>query len=295
MKLSDTQSLILSKASQHPERLAAALKTLPAAARSAVFRSMLKNGLLEECAAPREYAGLAWREDADGARIALRITEAGLRAIGVAPDEGAAPDTATVADTAPTAAPDAQPLPAGGGGEGALAAEAAQHAPAAPDEATCAEALVCQDQPAAAPVPMGGTNLRQAAQAVLDAWDDDSDRGALAGPMERLRTMLAKPASAARDPDAPRKPREGTKQQKVLAMLRRPEGATIAQIAEATGWAAHTVRGFFAGLKKKGIAVAVLERVRQVGPNKAGAKGSYSIYRIADAAMAADAAPGAAC
>ena len=66
-------------------------------------------------------------------------------------------------------------------------------------------------------------------------------------------------------------------------MLRRPEGATVAQIAEATGWAPHTVRGFFAGLKKKGIEVAVLERVRQVGPNKAGAKGSYSVYRIAGA------------
>ena len=271
--------------------MAAAPHGLPAAARNAVFRSMLKNGLLAECAAPSEYAGFAWREDAEGARIALRITEAGLRAIGVEPDEGAAPDTATVADTAPTAAPDAQPLPAT---EGALVAEAAQHAPAAPDEAACAEGLVCQDQPAAAPVPPGGTNLRQAAQAVLDAWDDDSDRGALAGPMERLRTMLAKRDRAARDPDVPRKPREGTKQQKVLAMLRRPEGATVAQIAEATGWAAHTVRGFFAGLKKKGIAVAVLERVRQVGPNKAGAKGSYSIYRIVDTAAAVDAAQGAA-
>src|SRR5215210_2935592 len=163
MKLSDTQGLILGKASQHEHGLAAAPQGLPAAARNAVFRSMLKNGLLAECAAPREYADLAWREDADGARIALRITEAGLRAIGVEPDEGAAPDTATVADTALTAA-DAQPLP-----EGALVAEAAQHAPAAPDEATCAEGLVCQDQPAAAPVPPGGTNLRQAAQAVLDA------------------------------------------------------------------------------------------------------------------------------
>jgi hypothetical protein len=85
MKLSDTQSLILSKASQHEQRLAAAPKSLPAAARNAVFRSMLKHGLLEECAAPREHAGLAWREDADGARIALRITEAGLRAIDVEP------------------------------------------------------------------------------------------------------------------------------------------------------------------------------------------------------------------
>jgi hypothetical protein len=38
------------------------------------------------------------------------------------------------------------------------------------------------------------------------------------------------------------------------------------------------------GLKKRqGIAVEVMERVRQVGPDKQGARGSYSIYRIADA------------
>jgi hypothetical protein len=51
---------------------------------------------------------------------------------------------------------------------------------------------------------------------------------------------------------------------------------------DATGWQQHTVRGFFAGLKKRqGIAVEVMERIRQVGPGKDGAKGSYSIYRIA--------------
>jgi len=65
-------------------------------------------------------------------------------------------------------------------------------------------------------------------------------------------------------------------------MLRRPEGATVAQIAEATGWAQHTVRGFFAGLKKKGHAVEVRERIRQVGPNKTGAKGSFTIYALAE-------------
>ena len=79
---------------------------------------------------------------------------------------------------------------------------------------------------------------------------------------------------------APRPPREGTKQQAVLALLRRQEGATIAQIMVATAWQSHTVRGFLAGLKKKGTQVDVLDRVRQVGPNKEGAKGSYSIYRI---------------
>ncbi len=99
--------------------------------------------------------------------------------------------------------------------------------------------------------------------------------------MARLRAALAgKPARQARGASAPRKPREGTKQQAVLAMLRREEGATVAQIAEATGWASHTVRGFLAGLKKKGVTIEVLERVLQIGPNRDGAKGSFSVYRV---------------
>ncbi|MFC7737510.1 DUF3489 domain-containing protein [Roseomonas sp. GCM10028921] len=69
---------------------------------------------------------------------------------------------------------------------------------------------------------------------------------------------------AARDPSVPRRPREGTKRQAVLTLLRRGEGVTIAQIIEATGWAQHTVRGFLAGLKKKGHTLEVVERVRQV-------------------------------
>ena len=51
--------------------------------------------------------------------------------------------------------------------------------------------------------------------------------------------------------------RENSKQAQVIAMLQRPEGATIAQICEATGWQAHTVRGTFAGAftKKLGLAI----------------------------------------
>ena len=123
-----------------------------------------------------------------------------------------------------------------------------------------------------------------AAAAVLEEWDDrDNQQYGLPQASERLRIALAaKPGRPARDPSTPRKPREGTKQQAVLTMLRRDEGATVAQIAEATGWASHTVRGFLAGLKKKGIQVITLERVRMVGPNKGGAKGSYSIYATTD-------------
>jgi len=67
-------------------------------------------------------------------------------------------------------------------------------------------------------------------------------------------------------------------------MLRHPEGATEAQITEATAGVEHMVRGFFAGLKKRqGISVEIAEHIRHVGPNKQGAKGSYTVYRLCGA------------
>jgi hypothetical protein len=83
--------VILSAAAQHEMGLACAPKTLPAAARNAVFRSLIKTNLLTEINAPRDFVGLGWRQDEDGTWIVARITDEGLRAIGIDPNAADAP------------------------------------------------------------------------------------------------------------------------------------------------------------------------------------------------------------
>jgi hypothetical protein len=55
-----------------------------------------------------------------------------------------------------------------------------------------------------------------------------------------------------------RSPRDNTKQAQVIGMLKRPEGATIAQVCEATNWKPHTVRGTFAGAFKRKLGLEII-------------------------------------
>ena len=55
---------------------------------------------------------------------------------------------------------------------------------------------------------------------------------------------------------APNVPRV-TKQQIMINMLSRPEGATIEELAEATQWLGHTVRGAMSGALKKKLGLTI--------------------------------------
>ncbi|WP_295509517.1 DUF3489 domain-containing protein [uncultured Sulfitobacter sp.] len=82
-----------------------------------------------------------------------------------------------------------------------------------------------------------------------------TDAGLLAVGIEPVvvKTMAAVRQHAAAAP-APKTPmiRANTKQAQIIALLQRPEGASIAEIVAVTGWLAHSVRGLISGgLKKK--------------------------------------------
>jgi hypothetical protein len=95
-----------------------------------------------------------------------------------------------------------------------------------------------------------GTTL-VATEAGLDAIGIEP---VVANAVVSARKAKPDPAPTTEAPDAP-KPvaiRVGTKQAQIIALIQRPEGASIAEIVEATGWLAHSARGLISGgLKKK--------------------------------------------
>ena len=119
-------------------------------------------------------------------------------------------------------------------------------------------------------------------QAANDANDDED--GAVAAPEPEEATTDADGATQAATADgestgkpkrAPRRKREGTKLALLIEMLRRPEGATVAQIADKTKWQNHSIRGVISGALKKKLGLTVTsEKV----------EGSERTYRIIDAA-----------
>jgi hypothetical protein len=59
------------------------------------------------------------------------------------------------------------------------------------------------------------------------------------------------------EPEPPSEAKRPSKQDEVIAMLGRPEGATVDEVASATGWQRHTVRGVFSGTLKKKLGLTL--------------------------------------
>ena len=118
---------------------------------------------------------------------------------------------------------------------------------AAPEPKPTAKANTKKGKPAGAPAR--AKTAKKATKAKKGA-----DTAPQASAVAPKKAKAGKRATAA---EKPAQAREGSKTAQILDLLKRPGGATLKGIMAASGWQAHSVRGFISGTlgKKLGLAV----------------------------------------
>ena len=91
------------------------------------------------------------------------------------------------------------------------------------------------------------------------------------GDRDALIDQLWLAIEALPDPDQQSDAKRSSKQEAVIAMLQRPEGATVHEVASAMSWQRHTVRGLFSGTLKKKLGLTLASAQEERG----------RVYRIA--------------